>query len=155
MNADGSGVRQLTIGAGQSSLHQWSPDSEWIAYAHFADSTWHALAVRPDGSETVELSANLPALAAVVPQWDVAGEQASLLYTADAAVNNVSIALVTLDGTAVTPITDNGWQLQWSSSGQQLAYIAGDAQIYVQAPSSDTPFIISCEDGCKSFIWLP
>ena len=155
MNVDGSGVRQLTIGAGQSSLHHWSPDGEWIAYAHFADSIWHALVVRPDGSEMVELSANLPALAAVVPQWDVAGEQVSLLYTVDAAVNNVSIALVALDGTAVTPITDNGWQLQWSPSGQQLAYIAGDAEIYVQAPNSDTPFIISCEDGCESFIWLP
>jgi WD40 repeat protein len=155
MDPDGNNVRQLTEGRGQASLHQWSPDGERIAYASFADGEWQALAVESDGTDSLFLSADLPPMDSVVPQWTKTGLQVSLHYTTDALVNSISIALVSVVGTAVTPITENGWQLQWSASGQQLAYIADDAQIYVQAPNADTPFIISCQTGCESFVWLP
>ncbi|MCC6603684.1 MAG: PD40 domain-containing protein [Anaerolineae bacterium] len=156
MNADGSGARQLTVGSGQSSLHQWSPDGQRLVYALFADNAWHARVVNVDGTNDLDLTGGLPALAAVVPQWGAQGAQVGLLYTADAAVDAVSIALVAVDGTAVTPLTDNGWQLTWSADGQQVAYIAGDGQIYIHAASGgDNPRIITCEGGCKSFVWLP
>ncbi len=156
MNADGSGARQLTVGSGQTSLHQWSPDGQRLVYALFADNIWRARVVNVDGANDLELSAGLPPLGAVVPQWDAQGAQVSLLYTTDAAVDAVSIALVAVDGTAVTPLTDNGWQFTWSPDGQQVAYIAADGQIYLHAASGgDNPRIITCEGGCKSFAWLP
>lgn len=156
MNADGGGVRQLTVGSGQSSLHKWSPDGQRIAYANFADGAWQAMVVNIDGTNQVELSATLPPLSAVVPQWDTTGTQVSLLYTTDASVDSVSIALVSVAETAVTPITDNGWQLQWSPEGRQVAYIAADGQIYIQVSSgAGSPFVISCQGGCDSFTWLP
>ena len=155
MNADGSDRQQLTEGAGQNSLHQWSPDGVRIAYANFADGTWRALAVDVDGAGQLDLTGMLSDLDSVIPKWGPTGENAILLYTTNSAVNAISVALVSLGETAVTPITDNGWQLQWSSNGQQIAYIADDAQIYVQAVTATTPFVVNCQSGCDSFVWLP
>ena len=156
MNNDGSAARQLTVGSGQTSLHQWSPTGQRLVYALFADNAWHVRVVNVDGTNDLELSAELPPLDAVVPQWDAQGAQVGLLYTTEATVNAVSIALVAVDETAVTPLTDNGWQLTWSPDGQQLAYIAGDGQIYIHAANgSGNPRVITCQSGCESFVWLP
>lgn len=156
MNTDGSGARSLTVGSGQSSLHQWSPNGQRLVYAQFADNAWHARVVNVDGTNDLSLSGELPALAAVVPQWDAQGQKIGLLYTTDAAVDAVSIALVAVDGTAVTPLTDDGWQLTWSPDGQQLAYIAADGQIYIHtADGGSNPRLITCQGGCDSFVWLP
>ncbi|MBK8902298.1 MAG: PD40 domain-containing protein [Anaerolineaceae bacterium] len=156
MNADGSGVRQLTVGSGQTSLHQWSPSGQRLVYAQFTDGTWHARVVNADGTNDMALSTGLPVLGAVAPQWNVQGTQVGLLYTTDAAVDAVSIALVAVEGTSVTPLTDNGWQLTWSADGQQVAYIAAGGHIYVHTASGgDAPRIITCQGGCDSFVWLP
>lgn len=156
MNADGSSARQLTVGSGQASLHQWSPGGQRLVYAHFADNAWRARVVNVDGTNDLDLSAGLPPLSDVVPQWDAQGVQVGLLYTTDATVDAVSIALVAVAETAVTPLTDNGWQLTWSPDGQQVAYIAADGQIYIHgATGTEPPRIITCQGGCKSFVWLP
>lgn len=156
MNSDGSGARPLTVGSGQSSLHQWSPTGQRLVYAVFADNAWHVRVVNVDGTNDLDLTAGLPALDAVVPQWDAQGAQVGLLYTTAATADAVSLALVAGDGTAVTPLTDNGWQLTWSPDGQQLVYIAADGQIYLHAAAGgDNPRIITCQGGCESFVWLP
>lgn len=156
MNSDGSGARPLTVGSGQSSLHQWSPTGQRLVYALFADSAWHVRVVNVDGTNDLDLTAGLPALDAVVPQWDAQGAQVGLLYTTADTADAVSLALAAGDGTAVTPLTDNGWQLTWSPDGQQLAYIAADGQIYLHAAAGgDNPRMITCQGGCKSFVWLP
>lgn len=158
MNADGSDVQQLTFGSEQNSLHSWSPDGQRIAYANFADGLWRALAIGVDGNNLVELSLELPQMGAVVPKWGQDGLELSLLYTTDSSADAVAIAVVSLEETAVTPITENGWQMQWSADGGRLAYVSSGAQIYIQgisASGAGSPNIIDCPSGCKSFVWLP
>ena len=158
MDVNGNDVRQLTIGSGQNSLHSWSPDGQFIAYANLSDGVWRALAIEVAGGDVVTLSEALPLMEAVVPQWGPDESQVTLLYSTELEADAIAVAVVALEDTTVIPITENGWQVQWSADGRQIAYISSEAQIYLHGVSPSgigSPTIIDCPSGCESFVWLP
>lgn len=56
MNADGTGLRQVTEGAWDHRYPAWSPDGRWLAYAANRHGRWQLYASSVDGRETVCLT---------------------------------------------------------------------------------------------------
>ncbi|MDI7274983.1 MAG: DPP IV N-terminal domain-containing protein, partial [Anaerolineae bacterium] len=57
VNADGSGLRQLTRGAYDARYPSWSPDGRWIAYAGNEDGHWELYVIAAEGGEPQRLTA--------------------------------------------------------------------------------------------------
>jgi TolB protein len=51
VNADGTGERQLTVGAGDNTHPHWSPDGSRIVYDSHRDGVWNLYTIRPDGTD--------------------------------------------------------------------------------------------------------
>jgi len=56
MNADGSGLRQVTDGAWDHRYPAWSPDGRWLAFAANRQGRWQLYASAIDGGETLCLT---------------------------------------------------------------------------------------------------
>ncbi|MEX2157598.1 MAG: hypothetical protein WD773_12265 [Gemmatimonadales bacterium] len=70
MNADGSGVTQLTSGGDDHADPAWSPDGQWIAFnaapcSYYGCSEWAIRAVRSNGTDLREITGSL----AFHPAW--------------------------------------------------------------------------------------
>jgi TolB protein len=51
MNADGSGERRISFGAGGYAAPEWSPDGQWIAFTSRGQYGRRIGIVRPDGTD--------------------------------------------------------------------------------------------------------
>lgn len=60
MNADGSGVAQLTTGPSDNRQPAWSPDGTQIAFSSNRDGNWEIYVMNADGSNPVNIT-NYPA----------------------------------------------------------------------------------------------
>lgn len=58
VNADGSGLRQLTRGAYDARYPAWSPDGRWLAFAGSNEGHWELYAISVDGGEPLRLTAS-------------------------------------------------------------------------------------------------
>ncbi len=59
MNADGSGIVQLTHGLGQNFHPSWSPDGARIAFVSDRDGNWEIYVVNVDGTGLTRLANDL------------------------------------------------------------------------------------------------
>jgi Tol biopolymer transport system component len=57
VNADGSGLRQLTRGRYDARYPAWSPDGQWIAFAGNEEGHWELYAIPVQGGEPMRLTA--------------------------------------------------------------------------------------------------
>ncbi len=122
MNADGSGVTQLTKNAVNEFDPIWSPDGKQIAFGRCLD-VCDAVVINADGSgERVLFHDGFPRA------WSPDG-------TRMAFSTNGEVYVMNADGTGVTQLTQGGgFPTAWSPDGRQIAFNSdrdGDNDLYV------------------------
>ena len=138
MNADGSGLTQLTSGPGVQRAAGWSPDAGSLAIAadwgggKALQGIWIIPASDPDGV-TQEEARRLTALPAGFdsdsePQFSPDG--GSIVFTRFKSFSASAIHRVGIDGSGLQRLTP--WRLNpsdpdWSPDGQRIAFDSGDS----------------------------
>jgi len=126
MNADGSGLRQVTSSSNLFSHPTWSPDGSQIAFAVRDSVTFHfsIWVIKTDGTGLRNLLPN----GTSEPAWSPDGQK---IAVAAVSTRGTQIALVNADGTGLTRLTSGqGDHLPaWSPDGAQIAF-ESSSQIY-------------------------
>src|SRR5215203_6769564 len=130
MNADGSGVTQLTPAGGSERRPSWSPDGSKIAYDGYypLDSgNFDVYVMNADGSSQTNLT-NTPGMGNGVqeldPDWSPDGSKIAFDRSSDSG-NTSAIYVMNADGSGVTQLTTAGGYERhpaWSPDGSKIAY---------------------------------
>jgi Tol biopolymer transport system component len=155
MNADGSGVTQLTSGPGFKGIPSWSPDAASLAIAaDWGDETgalqgiWIIPASDPDGvtqEEALRVTARPAGFDADIdPAFSPDGN--SIAFTRLKSERKSAVVRVGIDGTGLERLTK--WKLNasdpdWSPDGQRIAFDSGDAEM----PGSKGNIYVMRADG--------
>ncbi len=115
MNADGSGVTQLTNTTGQDFDPFWSPSGQRIAFNRIDGGTFQILVMSADGSEVTQLASNGFAKA-----WSPDGRRIAFVSNRN---GNDDVFIMNADGSGVVQLTDNPAvddPTAWSPDGKQI-----------------------------------
>ena len=131
MNADGSGVTQLTQNDDVLDWQPaWSPDGQRIAFVSDRDGDSEIYVMNADGSDVTQLSQN--GRWDGDPAWSPDGQRIAFVSDRD---GDSEIYVMNADGSDVTRLThDGGGDPAWSPDGQRIAFASGrdgDLEIYV------------------------
>ena len=163
VNADGSGLAQLTDLPGQAVGPAWSPDGEAIAFvatdgaAGMPPQAGGVYTVKPDGS-------GLTRLADIVPDWLLAPawspDGTRLLFTAMEGGGADGLYLVNADGSGLTNLTGSGGQgadPTWAPDGSRIAYSTYDdsALTVIAADGSGKTRLAEGATGVLTPEWSP
>jgi TolB protein len=138
MNADGSGVTQLTAGPGFHGSPAWSPDAASLAIAsdwgdHPAlQGIWIIPASDPDGvtqQDARRLTTLPPSFRGEDFEPQFSPDGSSIVFTRFKSPRKSAIHRVGIDGTGLQRLTP--WRLNasdpdWSPDGQRIAFDSGD-----------------------------
>jgi Tol biopolymer transport system component len=132
MNADGSGVTQLT----HTTVHEfdpiWSPDGKQIAFGRLGDDgDFEVVVANADGSGETQLTNNDNGVFDFPGAWSPDGKQIAFASSRDGVFG---VFVMNADGTGVTRLTNDGFPTAWSPNGTQIAFNSnrdGDLDIYV------------------------
>jgi len=129
MNADGSGVTQLTT-EGEEHRPAWSPDGSKIAYDSYhpvPSGNFDIYVMNADGSNKTNLT-NTPGVGDGVqeldPDWSPDGSKIAFDRSSDSG-NTSAIYVMNADGSGVTQLTTAGGYERhpaWSPDGSKIAY---------------------------------
>ena len=120
MNADGSGVTQLTNHPEFDGYPAWSASGEQIAFTSDRDGDWDIYVMNADGSGVTRL-ADHPEWDAE-PAWSASGEQIAFSSNQD---GDWDIYVMNADGSGLTRLTDHPGLHQspdWSPDGGHIAF---------------------------------
>jgi TolB protein len=137
MNADGSGLTQLTRGPGEQASASWSPDGGSLAIsAHWGDPGLQGIWIIPASDPndvTQEEARRVTTLPAgfdsdFEPQFSPDGS--SIVFTRYKSARKSAIHRVGIDGTGLERLTP--WRLNasdpdWSPDGQRITFDSGDS----------------------------
>ncbi len=139
MNADGSGVTNLTNNSAGDGFPSWSPDGARIAFVSDRDGNLEIYVMNADGSGVTNLTNNSAGDGS--PSWSPDG--ARIAFDSDRDGNrDMHIYVMNGDGSDVTNLTKNSsldthTSPSWSPDGQRIAF-ESDGDIYVMnADGSD------------------
>jgi len=130
MNADGSGVMQLTNDPSNDTYPDWSPDGTRIAFTSFRDGNWEIYVMNADGSHATRLTDN----GAQWPAWSPDGTRIAFNTVRD---GNWEIYVMNADGSDPRNLTnspDEDGSPAWSPDGTKIAFNShrdGNEEIYV------------------------
>jgi Tol biopolymer transport system component len=131
MNADGSGLVNLTNNPADDGDPTWSPDSQSIAFDTDRDGNWEIYAISADGAGLTRLTSD-PA-DDDSPAWSPDGRQVAFKSNRD---GNWEIYVVDVSSLAVTNLTDHPAHDRlpaWSPDGKRIAFVSertGNWDIY-------------------------
>ena len=134
MDADGSGVTQLTHNSDGDSGPAWSPDGRLIAFACGRDGDPEICVMDADGSGVTQLTHN--SNVDYDPAWSPDGRRIAFTSWRD---GDPEIYVMDADGSGVTQLTHNSakdYDPAWSPDGRRIAFTSerdGDWEIYVMA----------------------
>lgn len=132
MNADGSGVTNLTNNPAKDLEPDWSPDGSKIAFRSYRDGALDIYVMNADGSEVRNLSNN-PSVDKL-PTWSPDGSKVAFRSNRD---GNWEIYVVNVDGSSLRNLTNNpayDTAPAWSPDGSKMAFRSnrdGNSEIYV------------------------
>jgi dipeptidyl aminopeptidase/acylaminoacyl peptidase len=141
MNADGTGVRQLTKNSATDTYPTWSPDGTEIAFASNRDGDFDIWVMNADGSQQTNITSDDPWVDDV-PRWSPDGRWIAI--TTDR-YGGVSAELITPDGTnqaTIGSVQYATWFDSWSPDGKSLLVDSnrgGDYDIYRYDISGTAP----------------
>lgn len=158
MQADGTGVQELTIDAGAISLPRWSPDGDRIAYAASEGDSVALRVYNFDGAITTTVSDQLlPSEDAATFAWSPDGQQIAFIDPSEGG----TLRIVASNG---DPVADApsvaATAVAWSPGGE-LTIVAPAAHgastdIYTLQPDGDTPELLIERDGQEGGLaWSP
>jgi Tol biopolymer transport system component len=143
INADGSGLTNITNGGGPEDSPSWSPDGTRIVFSrHVGNSDIYT--IHPDGSELVRLT-DEPSRE-YAPSWSPDGQQVIFGSTRGYATE---LLVVSAEGGAAMPLTDNSahkpdfaWSPAGAPGGERIAFTMLDGynqgDIFVMAAPDET-----------------
>ena len=122
VNADGSGLVQLTSSAGNNSFGVWSPDGSKIAFISDRTGFDQVWVIDTNGGNPEQLTTD-PTSKGQVPDWSPDG---SKIAYADSLTGTSDIYVMNADGsdpTRLTTSSDIEFGPAWSPEGNQIAYV--------------------------------
>ncbi len=132
MNADGTGVVQLTSNSAGDWFPAWSPDGGRIAFHSTRDGDDEIYVMNADGTGVVQLTSNSAGDRS--PAWSPDGGRIAFASDRD---GDREIYVMNADGTGVVQLTSNSASdddARWSPDGGRIAFASdrdGDREIYV------------------------
>jgi uncharacterized repeat protein (TIGR03803 family) len=136
MNADGSGVTNLTNNPSQDDNPAWSPDGTRIAFDSDRSGSTEIFLMNADGSGATSLTSDYSIDTG--PAWSPDGARIAFASNRD---GNSQIYVIGTDGTGLTRLTAvaaSDSSPSWSPDGQQIAFRSdraspGTGQIYAMS----------------------
>lgn len=132
INADGSGLRQLTSSQSENADPSWSPDGSQVVFVSDRDGPRHLYVVDAGGLNLRRLTDDT--VDDQSPHWSPEGDKIALVSLGD---NSADIFVINADGSGRTNLSNhpsNNLNPAWSPDGSQIAFISdrdGRNQIYV------------------------
>jgi Tol biopolymer transport system component len=121
VNADGSGLHNLTNNPAADYDPVWSPDGSKIAFDTHRDGNWRVYVMNADGSGLSNLTNNPGG--DVSPAWSPDGTKIAFISGRD---GNAEVYVMNADGTAPVNLTNNpaidGGPV-WSPDGTKIAFV--------------------------------
>ena len=151
MNADGSGVVQLTDNRAADWEPSWSPDGRRIAFASDRGGGWEVYVMNADGSGIVQLTYNRVNDGG--PNWSLDGR---IAFHSDRD-GDWEVYVMNADGSGVVQLTDNralDGHPSWSPDGQRIAFHSdrdGCCDIFVM--NTDGTGVMRLTDESSSDWW--
>jgi Tol biopolymer transport system component len=136
MNADGSGVRQLTVNNVVDEAPNWSPDGRRLVFhrnldpkvpqADYGHGNYEVFTMQADGTHQRDLT-NLPGSQELFPDWSPDGRRIAFDSNRD---GDREIYTMRPDGSRVQQLTFNGDRIDdgfpaWSPDGRRIAFNSG------------------------------
>jgi Tol biopolymer transport system component len=132
MNADGTGVKQLTKNSAVDAYPSWSPDGSRIAFTSNRDGDFDIYTMNPDGSDQTNITSDDPSTDEA-PHWSPDGHWIAIETDR---YGSAHIELITPDGQAgpeLGSVAYDSWFDSWSPDGKSMLVESnrtGDYDIY-------------------------
>ena len=163
MNADGTGVQQLTTGNAHTEQPSGSPDRTRGAFASFRDGNWELYTLTLATGATTRLT-NHPGMDGS-PRWSPDGTRIAFISDRGGAAwpnQNIDVYVLTLATGAVARLTTTaGWDGQpaWSPDGKKLAFTNqgthGYGVIYLHDVATGAATPLGTEGDASDPAWSP
>ncbi|MBN1429234.1 MAG: PD40 domain-containing protein [Anaerolineae bacterium] len=158
INVDGSGLTQLTDGAGNDSSPVWSPDGTQIAFGTMRQGDWDIYIMNSDGNEQRPLVSGPNYDGGTV--WSPDGSRIAFFSDRNAQRN---IYVIDVDGSNLTQLTTGPGHLQdlvWSPDGTHIAYVVWDENgigdvVVMNADGSEPVLLTDHSAPSHSPAWSP
>jgi len=153
MNADGSGLQNLTNNPGSDDAPVWSPDGKRIAFVSDRDGNYEIYVMNADGSGQVNLTNNSASDVSAV--WSRDGSKIAFVSSRD---GNDEIYVMNADGSGLQNVTNNpggdGGPV-WSPDGSKIAFTRS-SRIYVMSADGSGQVNLTNELGAHVMpAWSP